>query len=132
MKLSTVGKLWDDEDFESMKIDVFCKEIRDSLDDEVVEEQDGQPVQIFRLWKEKWEKKKQGPKGNQILEARLTNKYIGLKLCDIDERNRVMTVHKIVFVKQHGNNEYQVFATLPGYNPNIGDNEDANDPFWPP
>ena len=46
MKLSTVGKLWDDEDFESMKMDVFCKEIRDSLDDEVVEEQDGQPVRI--------------------------------------------------------------------------------------
>ena len=57
MKLSTAGKLWDDEDFESMKMDAFCKEIRDSLDEEVVEEQDEQPVRIFRLWKEKWEKK---------------------------------------------------------------------------
>ena len=43
-----------------------------------------------------------------------------------------MTVHKIIFAKQRGNNGYQVFATLPGYNPNIGDNKDANDPFWQP
>lgn len=132
MKLSTAGKLWDDDDFESMKMDMFCKDIRDSLGDEVVEEQDVQPVRILRLWKERWEKKKQGPKEDQILEARLTNKYVGLKLCDIDEGNRLMTIHKIIFVKQRGNNGYQAFATLPGFNPNIGDNEDANDPFWQP
>ena len=52
------------------------------------------------------------------------NKYGGLKFCEIDEGNRVMTVHKIIFVKQCGNHEYQVFATLPGYSPNIGDHEE--------
>jgi len=44
-------------------------------------------VRILRLWKEKWELKKIGPQGNQLLEARLMSKYGGLKLCDIDEGN---------------------------------------------
>ena len=30
-KLSLAGKLWDNSDFASMKMDHFCKEIRDSL-----------------------------------------------------------------------------------------------------
>jgi hypothetical protein len=30
-KLATVGKLWEDEDFASMKMDPFCKEIKESL-----------------------------------------------------------------------------------------------------
>ena len=47
MKLSMAGKLWDDEDVESMKMDAFCKEIRDLLDEEVVEEQDEQPKRIL-------------------------------------------------------------------------------------
>jgi hypothetical protein len=32
-KLSSAGKLWDDSDFASMKMDQYCKEIKDSLDD---------------------------------------------------------------------------------------------------
>ena len=31
-KLSLAGKLWDDNDFERMKMDQYCKEIKDSLD----------------------------------------------------------------------------------------------------
>ena len=31
MKLSAAGKLWDDKDFEGLKMDVFCKEIQMSL-----------------------------------------------------------------------------------------------------
>ena len=33
MKLSEAGKLWDDKDFEGLKMDVFCKEIQMSLED---------------------------------------------------------------------------------------------------
>ena len=109
----------------------FLKEIKDSLE-EVEEEEQPVPVRILRLWKEQWENEKLGPQGNHILEARLMNKYGGMKFCDIDEDIRVMTVHKMVFVKQRGNNEYRVFATLPGYNSNIGDHEPANDPYWMP
>ena len=129
MKLSAAGKLWDDKDFEGLKMDVFCKEIHMSLEDEEVGEPE-EPLRILRLWQERWELKKIGPQGNQLLEARLMNKYGGLKLCDIDEGNRVMTVTKIVFEKQRGKNAYNAFTTLPGYDPTIGDNEEANDPYW--
>jgi len=30
-KLAAAGKLWEDEDFASMKMDPFCKEIKESL-----------------------------------------------------------------------------------------------------
>ncbi len=64
MKLSAAGKLWDDKDFEGLKIDVFCKEIQMSLEDEEVGEPE-EPVRIRRLWKEQWELKKIGPQGNR-------------------------------------------------------------------
>ena len=60
------------------------------------------------------------------------SKYGGLKFCDIDEGNRVMTVTKMVFVKQRGKNAYHAFATLPGYDPTFGDHDKANDPYWQP
>jgi hypothetical protein len=130
MKLSAAGKLWEDKDFEGLKMDAFCKEIQMSLEEEVGEPEE--PVQILRLWKEQWELKKIGPQGNQLLKARLMSKYGGLKFCDIDEGKRVMTVTKMVFVKQRGNNAYHAFATLPGYDPTFGDHDKANDPYWQP
>ena len=42
-KLAAAGKLWDDEDFASMKMDPFCKEIKESLQDQ----QTKQVVQIL-------------------------------------------------------------------------------------
>ena len=42
-KLSSAGKLWDDSDFASMKMDQYCKEIKDSLDDNNKDKQK-QPV----------------------------------------------------------------------------------------
>ncbi len=69
MKLSAAGKLWEDEDFEGLKMDAFCKEIQMSLEEEAGEPEE--PVRILRLWKEQWELKKIGPQGNQLLEARL-------------------------------------------------------------
>jgi hypothetical protein len=110
MKQSAAGKLWEDEDFEGQKMDAFCKEIQMALEEEVREPQE--PVRILRLWMEQWELKKIGLQGNHLLEARLMCKYEGLKFCDIDEGNRVMTVHGMMFVKQRGNNAYHMFACL--------------------
>jgi hypothetical protein len=87
-KLSVAGKLWEDADFDSMKMDPFCREIKDSL---AAEETTEQPVRVLRLWQERWELEKLGPQGNSILEARLTKKYQGLKFWDIDNDNKVMT-----------------------------------------
>jgi len=128
-KLSAAGKLWEDADFDSMKMDLFCREIKDSL---AAKETTVQQVRVLRLWQEKWEQEKLGPQGNSILEARLTKKYQGLKFFDIDNDNKVMTVHKMVFSKRRGNNAYNVFATMDGFNCQLNDLHDANDSYWQP
>jgi hypothetical protein len=69
-KLSAAGKLWEDEDFASMKMDTFCKEIKESLNVEETE----QPVRVLRLWQERWELNKVGPQGDSILEAHVTKR----------------------------------------------------------
>ena len=35
-------------------------------------------------------------------------------------------------MKQRGKNAYHAFATLPGYDPTLGDHDKANDPYWQP
>ena len=127
-KLAAAGKLWEDEDFASMKMDPFCKEIKESLQAEQTEKE----VRILRLWQERWELEKIGPNGDLILEVRLTKKYIGLKFVDIDENNRVMTVHKMIFQKKRGNNLYHVFATMDGFNDVLKDEDEENDAYWQP
>ncbi len=64
-KLSAVGKLWEDEDFALMKMDTFCKKIKESLNVEETE----QPVRVLRMWQERWELNKVIPQGDLILEA---------------------------------------------------------------
>jgi len=76
-RLSSAGKLWNDEDFNGCKMDVHCKEIIDSL--ETSNDQEGDDVRIFRAWVEEWEKRKIGPQGDVIFKARLVRKYGGLK-----------------------------------------------------
>ena len=111
-----------------MKMDPFCKEIKESLQAQQTEN----AVRILRLWQERWELEKIGPNGDSILEARLTKKYKGLKFFDIHENNRVMTAHKMIFQKKHGNNAYHVFATMDGFNDLLKDEDEANDAYWQP
>jgi len=127
-KLAAAGKLWEDEGFASIKMDPFCKEIKESLQAEQTE----QEVRILRLWQERWELEKIGPNGDLILEAHLTKKYKGLKFVDIDENNKVLTVHKMIFQKKHGNNLYHVFATMDGFNDVLKDEDEENDAYWQP
>jgi hypothetical protein len=50
--LSVVGKLWDDNDFASMKMDEYCKDLETQVGNF------DKPIQltrIVRLWREKWE-----------------------------------------------------------------------------
>ena len=66
VKLGAAGKLWDDDDFTGCKMDVYCKEIIESL--ETPDDNDGDNVRIFRAWVEEWEKKKIGPQGDVVFE----------------------------------------------------------------
>ena len=58
--------------------------------------------------------------------------YQGLKFWDIDNDNKIMTVHKMLFAKRRGNNAYHVFATMDGFNCQLKDEHDANDSYWQP
>ena len=53
-----------------MKMDPFCKEIKESLQAEKTEKE----VRILRLWQERWELEKIGPNGDLILKECLTKK----------------------------------------------------------
>jgi hypothetical protein len=55
-----------------------------------------------------------------------------IEFFDIDENNRVMTAHKIIFQKQCGNNVYHVFATIDRFNDLLKDEDEANDAYWQP
>lgn len=116
-KLSAAGNLWSDKDFESMKMDLFCKEIKDSLNDKQIHQSGDR---VLHLWNESWEKTKVNPQqgSNYMLDARLTKKYCGLKYYDVAafgmDTEFVMTVHpsKIKFVpKQKGNSKFMLYAT---------------------
>ena len=87
----------------------------------------------MRLWEETWERKKRTTRGDPILEARLTAKYQGLKLYeDIDNGNKVLTIHRMALRKERGNNKYEAIAILPGINQEIPEKSEINDAFWEP
>jgi hypothetical protein len=50
---SAAGKLWEEKDFKSLKMDEYCKDMWQLLDGA-----DEQPVRMFRNWQETWEKKR--------------------------------------------------------------------------
>ena len=90
--MSCAGKLWTDDDFKCCKMDDFCGDIEADLAREKAARNN--EVRNFRAWQEQWEKKKVGPNGNKIFEARLLRKYGGIKFFDIDTTpHRVFKVH---------------------------------------
>lgn len=111
-KLATAGKLWTDDDFESLKLDIHCREIT-----EAANAVPAKKTRIFRCWEEEWEKVKIGPNGDDVLEARLVRKYGGIKWLDIDNGYRVCEAHpdEMYFDKKRGNNEYLVFTIYHGF-----------------
>ena len=50
--LSTAGKLCDDNDFASMKMDEYCKDLESRVGDV---DEPMTPTRIVRLWQERWE-----------------------------------------------------------------------------
>jgi hypothetical protein len=53
-KLSSAGKLWEDADFKSLKMDEYCKDMVEALDAHA------RPMGMFRNWQENWERKPVG------------------------------------------------------------------------
>jgi hypothetical protein len=67
----TAGKLWDDGDFTSMKMDLYCRDIQESLQVEPL------PPRHVRLWKEQWETHTSGTNEDMKLKARLEKNILG-------------------------------------------------------
>ena len=123
---ATAGKLWEDGDFESMKMDIYCKDIQEALQAEVATI----PTRHVRLWRESWEDHVKGPVEDEKLKERLLQKYGGLKLYDKDDENRLLTCHKPYFQKKRGDNRYCIFAVMEGYDPMKDDMDEGNYELW--
>ncbi len=94
-KLSSAGKLWEENDFKSLKMDEYCKDVWQSLDEDEI------PRRMFSNWQEMWEKMKLGASGDVMLHEKLKVKYVGLKLDKNEGERRIFTVHANKFVKEH-------------------------------
>ena len=104
-QMSSVGKLWTEEDFRCLKMDVFCGDIAESL------EKDARmaTMRIFRNWNERWQHPPDGlsPRGDDILEERIRKKFLGMKLL---WSNNLFWIHSVVLRKKRGDNKYVLIA----------------------
>jgi hypothetical protein len=103
-QMSSVGKLWTEEDFHCLKMDVFCGDIAQSL------EKDARmaTMRIFRNWNERWQKPPGlSPRGDDLLEERIRKKFLGMKLL---WSNNLFWIHSVVLNKKRGDNKYVLIA----------------------
>ncbi len=66
---SSVGRLWTEENFHCMKVDVFCADIKDLLNTDARIRN----MKTFHNWNKDWQQplKGVGPRGDAVLEERL-------------------------------------------------------------
>jgi hypothetical protein len=123
--LSCAGKLWGDNDFDCMNMDAYCKDLADNVNASPPDK----PVQCtrnVRLWQKKWEVPKQpGGKGRQLSEARLEQKYIGLKLDEMQDDWQIYTIDMIELTGCC-NKTYQFRAVTKSYDDNFEERDDEN------
>ncbi len=97
--LSTAGKLWDDNDFPSIKMDEYCKDLEarvGDVDEPMI------PTTVVRLWQERWEvPQRPAGKGHAELIARMEKKYIGLKLDEMEKSWDIYRINKFNFGGSH-------------------------------
>lgn len=119
-KKMRAGVVWDDDDFETLGLDAHCLPLDVAPDDEVKR----RTTRIFRAWLESWEEVGTGPQGDPVLEQRVLRKYGGLKFIDPDT-GKEFTVHRdrSCFEKERGNNRYELFCTLDGFDDSIADDQ---------
>ena len=103
--MSSIGKLWTEEDFHTMTMDLYCGDIAESLD------RDNRlaRMRIFCNRNERWHHPTDGlsPRGDELLEERLKKKFLGIKLI-YDEK--MFWIHNVVLRKKRGDNKYVLIA----------------------
>jgi hypothetical protein len=104
-QLSSVGKLWTEDDFHCMKMNMFCKDIAKSLGE------DTRMVTIrkFCNWNKKWHHPTGdlSARGDHMLHERLKNKFLGIKLIYMDNLFRI---YNVILMKKRGDNKYVLIA----------------------
>ncbi len=101
----SVGKLWTEEDFHCMKLDVFCRDIAKSLENDAWME----TMKIFHNWNKNWQNppKSLSPRSNDLLEERIKKNFLGIKLL---WNETLFWIHSIVLRKRRGDNKYVLIA----------------------
>jgi hypothetical protein len=103
-QMSSVGKLWTEEDFHCMKLDVFCGDIAASLENDARMA----TMRTFRNWNERWQNPHGlSPRGDDILEERIRKKFLGMKLL---WNNTLFWIHTVVLRKKRADNKYVLIA----------------------
>ena len=88
-KLSTAGHLWEDDNFLCCKMDEYFTELSNKVGGGAISQK-----KIVICWIERWEKKKVGPTGDVVLEAKLVQKCAGLQWLDPnDTQSKLFTAH---------------------------------------
>ena len=131
----TAGTLWEEKDFHTLKLTKFCMPLTHATNLSSNDTEKATHKRVFRAWCEKWECPKLKKSGNTVLEARLVNKYGGLKWVDPDnETMPVVTAHpdKMRFTMERGNNRYDVLAMGPGFDLSKNETDQPDDvwDFW--
>ncbi len=96
------GKLWEDTDFDCMKMDAYCQDLQEEGANANDQNEPIQCVRNVRLWQESWEvPKRYGGKGQKLLEARPEKKYICLKLNKMEGDWMIFTIDTIELTGCH-------------------------------
>jgi hypothetical protein len=125
--LSCAGKLWEDTDFDCMKLDAYCKDLQEEATNANLQNKPIQCVRNVRLWQESWEvPKRYGGKWQKLLEAWLEKKYIGLKL---NKMEGYWMIYTFDMIELDGcrNKKYQFWAVTKSYNDDLVKRDDEND-----
>jgi hypothetical protein len=104
-QMSSVGRLWTEEDLHCIKMDVFCTDIVVSLDTDARI----QNMRTFRNWNKDWQQpsKGVGPRGDEVLAERLKKIFLGIKL---KYKEKLFWIHLIEFQKKKGQIQYYLIA----------------------
>ena len=120
-KLSSVGKLWEDGDFKTLKMDLYCKDMMEALEIDAT-----QSKKILQNWQEMKEKKKLGPQEGILLHEWLKKKYVGFNLNENEGKYRVLTVHTLEFRNEGRNKRYMLVCVLDDFDKTLEDDDEAN------
>ena len=106
-QMLSVGKLWTEEDFHCMVMNIFCEDIAKSPDHDITM---ATMRKIFN-----WNKNGQHPsgirglssRGDDLLHKRLKSKFLGIKLF---YQEQMIWIHNLVLVRKRGDNKYVLIA----------------------